>query len=124
MTKILTVDDSVSMRQMIKFTLNSAGFEVVETSDGLEAYEWAQINEAPDLILADVNMPGMDGITLVKHLRKLENFKYTPILMLTTDSSKEKKLEGKANGATGWLVKPFNPEQLISTINKVVNIQK
>ena len=118
--RILTVDDSASMRKMISFTLQSAGFDVIEKSDGLEAYEWAKQNEVPDLVLADINMPVMDGITLIKNLRALQSYKYTPILVLTTDSSSERKMQGKAIGATGWIVKPFNPDQLVSTIHKVV----
>lgn len=120
MIRILTVDDSKSMRQMIAFTLQNAGIEVIQKEDGLEAYEWAQVNAAPDLVLADINMPRMDGITLIKNLRALEAYKYTPILVLTTEGSKEKKIQGRATGATGWIVKPFNPEQLLSTIQKVV----
>ncbi|HRE30613.1 MAG TPA: response regulator [Candidatus Berkiella sp.] len=124
MIRILTVDDSKSMRQMIAFTLESAGIEVIEKSDGLEAYEWAKQNAAPDLILADVNMPNMDGITLIKKLREIQEYKYIPILVLTTESSKDKKIQGKETGATGWIVKPFDPEQLINTINKVVGSKK
>ncbi|MCS5712012.1 response regulator [Candidatus Berkiella aquae] len=124
MIRILTVDDSKSMRQMIAFTLESAGIEVIEKSDGLEAYEWAKQNAAPDLILADINMPNMDGITLIKKLREMQEYKYIPILVLTTESSKEKKIQGKETGATGWIVKPFDPEQLINTINKVVGLKK
>lgn len=124
MIRILTVDDSKSMRQMISFTLQAAGIEVIEKEDGVEAYEWAQHNAAPDLVLADINMPRMDGITLIKNLRSLENYKYTPILVLTTEGSQEKKLQGRSTGATGWIVKPFNPEQLISTIHKVVGKDK
>lgn len=92
MTKILTVDDSRTMRQMVSLTLKSAGFDVAETIDGVEALEWAKNNRA-DLVLSDVNMPNMDGITLVKHLRELEEYRYIPILMLTTESGREKKLE-------------------------------
>lgn len=124
MIRILTVDDSKSMRQMISFTLQNAGIEVIEKEDGLEAYEWAQQNTAPDLVLADINMPRMDGITLIKNLRALDAYKYTPILVLTTEGSKEKKIQGRSTGATGWIVKPFNPEQLLSTINKIVNKDK
>lgn len=120
MVSILTVDDSASMRQMIKFTLENAGFDVFEASDGEEAYEWAKKNTTPDLILADVNMPNMDGITLLKNLRALKNYEQVPILMLTTDSSQDKKSQGKGSGATGWIVKPFNPDQLVNTIHKVI----
>ena len=119
MTKILAVDDSASMRQMVSFTLKSAGFEVSEASDGVEALKAAQ-SQAFDIVISDVNMPNMDGLTLVKELRNLANYKFTPILMLTTESSADKKQAGRAAGATGWIVKPFNPDQLLATVNKVV----
>lgn len=119
MARILAVDDSASMRQMVAFTLKSAGFDVVEAQDGSVALDIAK-KEKFNLVLADVNMPVMDGITLVKNLRSLADFKFTPILMLTTEATPEKKQEGKAAGATGWLVKPFNPEQLVATIQKVI----
>ncbi len=119
MATILAVDDSTSMRQMVTFTLKGAGFDVVEAADGKEALSAAQKNKF-DLVLSDVNMPVMDGITLVKELRALPNYKFTPILMLTTESAGNKKSEGKQAGATGWIVKPFNPDQLLSTIKKVL----
>jgi len=119
MAKILAVDDSASMRQMVSFTLKGAGYEVVEAVDGKDALQKAQAGKA-DLVLTDVNMPNMDGISLVKHLRSLPNYKFTPILLLTTESAPEKKQEGKTAGATGWLVKPFNPDQLLTTIKKVL----
>lgn len=119
MANILAVDDSASMRQMVAFTLKSAGHMVTEASDGQQALEVAK-GKAFDLVLSDVNMPNMDGITLTRELRTLPNFKFTPILMLTTEAGLEKKSEGKAAGATGWIVKPFNPEQLLATIKKVV----
>ncbi|TJY62830.1 response regulator [Sinimarinibacterium sp. CAU 1509] len=119
MNRILAVDDSTSMRQMVAFTLKSAGFDVAEAEDGVAALELAK-KERFKLVLCDVNMPNMDGITLVKQLRQLPDYKFTPLLMLTTESGPEKKQEGKQAGATGWLVKPFNPEQLIATINKVI----
>ena len=119
MTKILAVDDSASMRQMVAFTLKSAGFEVTDASDGDEALQIAQ-REAFDVVITDVNMPNMDGITLCKELRQLPSFKFTPILMLTTESSTEKKQAGRAAGATGWIVKPFNPDQLLAVIKKVI----
>ncbi len=119
MTKILAVDDSASMRQMVSFTLQGAGYEVVEACDGQEALNKAKQNQV-DLVLSDVNMPVMDGIALIKQLRTLPTYKYTPILMLTTESATDKKSEGKAAGATGWIVKPFNPDQLLNTIKKVL----
>lgn len=117
MATILAVDDSTSMRQMVAFTLKGAGFDVVEAADGKEALGAAQKTKF-DLVLSDVNMPVMDGITLVKELRALPSYKFTPILMLTTESAGSKKSEGKQAGATGWIVKPFNPDQLLSTIKK------
>ncbi len=116
---ILAVDDSASMRQMVTFTLRSAGYEVVEASDGLEALEYAR-EHAVDLVLTDVNMPRMDGITLVGELRALDSYRLTPLLLLTTESSTERKLQGKQAGATGWMVKPFNPEQLLATLARVL----
>lgn len=116
---ILAVDDSASMRQMVTFTLNSAGYEVTEAEDGVAALNLAQSRKFR-LVLTDVNMPNMDGVSLVKHLRTLPDYRFTPVLMLTTESTPEKKAEGKAAGATGWLVKPFNPEQLLATIQKVI----
>ena len=118
MRTILTVDDSTSMRQMVKATLQSAGYDVVEAADGQEALEWARGNTV-DLVISDVNMPRMDGITLVGQLRALPSYRLTPLLLLTTESSQEKKMEGKRAGATGWIVKPFNPAQLLTTLNKL-----
>ena len=116
---ILAVDDSASMRQMVNFTLTSAGFRVVQAADGVEALEYARVN-AVDLVLTDVNMPRMDGITLVRELRALPTYRYTPMLVLTTESSQQKKMQGKEAGATGWIVKPFNPDQLLATIARVL----
>jgi two-component system chemotaxis response regulator CheY len=119
MTKILVVDDSNSIRDMVSFTLKSSGYETVEAKDGQEGLNKAKTMPF-DLVISDVNMPIMDGITLCQELRKLPSFKFTPILMLTTESSGDMKQRGKAAGATGWLVKPFNPEKLIATIKRVV----
>ena len=119
MTKILVVDDSNSIRDMVCFTLKSAGYQTVEASDGQQGLNTAKTGKF-DLVISDVNMPNMDGITLCSELRKLPSFKFTPILMLTTESSGDMKQRGKAAGATGWLVKPFNPEKLIATIKRVV----
>ncbi len=119
MSRILAVDDSNSMREMVAFTLKSAGFDVAEAPDGVEALELAK-KEKFKVVLCDVNMPRMDGISLVKALRQLPDYKFTPLLMLTTEAGPEKKQEGRAAGATGWLVKPFNPDQLIATVNKVI----
>ncbi len=119
MAAILAVDDSASMRQMVTFTLREAGYEVVDAADGVQALELAKSRQF-DLVLSDVNMPNMDGISLIRALRELPAYKFTPILMLTTEAGSDKKQEGKSAGATGWIVKPFNPEQLLSTIKRVV----
>jgi len=119
---ILAVDDSASMRQMVGVTLRAAGYEVVEASDGDEALEYARKHRV-DLVLADVNMPRMDGITLIAHLRTLPNYHLTPLLLLTTESSLERKMQGKQAGATGWMVKPFHPEQLLATLERVLGNQ-
>ncbi len=119
MASILAVDDSASMRQMVNFTLKSAGHDVTEAVDGQDALAKARTKPV-DLVITDVNMPRMDGIELIRQLRTLPTYKFTPLLMLTTESAGHKKAEGKAAGATGWLVKPFNPEQLIATIKKVL----
>ena len=116
---ILAVDDSASMRQMVNFTLKGAGYEVVQAVDGIEALEYARLHSV-DLVLTDVNMPRMDGITLVKELRALPAYRYTPMLVLTTESSQDRKMQGKQAGATGWIVKPFNPDQLLATIARVL----
>ena len=119
MASILAVDDSSSMRQMVSFTLKGAGYDVIEAVDGVDALNKAR-SSSVNMVLTDVNMPNMDGITLIQELRKLPNYKFTPMLMLTTESSSDKKAQGKSAGATGWLVKPFNPEQLLGTIKKVI----
>ncbi|NNM52984.1 MAG: response regulator [Pseudomonadales bacterium] len=119
MATILAVDDSASMRQMVAFTLKMAGHQVTEAVDGMNALEIAQ-RQRFDLVISDVNMPKMDGISLIKKLRTLDNFRLVPMLMLTTESSADKKAEGKAAGATGWIVKPFSPDQLLQTVKKVL----
>ncbi|WP_372522295.1 response regulator [Sulfuricaulis sp.] len=119
MATILTVDDTASMRQMISFTLHSVGHEVIQASDGKEALKVLE-GKKVDLVIADINMPNMDGITLLKSLRALADYKFTPILMLTTESQEAKRQQGKVAGATGWIVKPFNPEQLLTVVKKVL----
>lgn len=120
MVDILVADDSVSMRQMVVVTLQDAGYNAFEAADGEEALKLAKEHNI-QVVISDVNMPIMDGIMLIKELRQLPEYKYTPILMLTTESSEEKKAEGKSAGATGWLTKPFNPEKLLDTLNKVID---
>ena len=119
MAKILAVDDSASMRGMVAFTLRGAGHEVTEAENGQLALDIAR-GSSFELVLADVNMPVMDGIAMVRELRAMDSYKGVPILMLTTESHTEKKMEGKAAGATGWLVKPFDPEQLLATVKRVL----
>lgn len=116
---ILTVDDSASIRQMVSFTLKQAGYEVMEAIDGTDGLKKAQ-SAAVNLVITDLNMPNMNGIELIRALRQEENYKFTPILMLTTESDDSKKGEGKQAGATGWIVKPFNPEQLLRVIERVM----
>lgn len=113
----MTADDSASMRQMVSMTLKQAGFEVVEAIDGQDAI--TKLNGI-DMLITDLNMPNMDGIELIRQVRSKPEFKFIPIIMLTTESQDTKKTEGKEAGATGWIVKPFKPEQLIGVINKVL----
>jgi two-component system, chemotaxis family, chemotaxis protein CheY len=116
---IMTVDDSASVRQMVTFTLRDAGYEVLEASDGRDAL--AKLNgRTVQMVITDLNMPNLDGIGLIRSLRGEAAYKFIPIIMLTTESQMEKKQEGKAAGATGWIVKPFKPEQLLAVVKKVL----
>lgn len=115
----LVVDDSTSMRQMVSFTLKESGFDVIEGENGQDALNNLG-GKCVSLVVTDLNMPVMDGLALIRELRTKPEFKFTPILMLTTESQDSKKQEGRAAGATGWIVKPFDPEKLISVINKVI----
>lgn len=117
--KVLVVDDSVTMRQMVSFTLREASFEVMEAENGQEGLKKVE-GQKFDLIVTDLNMPVMDGLTFIRNVRGLAASKYVPILMLTTESQAEKKSEGKSAGATGWIVKPFDPPKLLAVINKVL----
>lgn len=119
MPLILAVDDSPSMRKMVSFTLTGAGYEVVEAVDGIDAYEKAQ-TQSFDLVLTDQNMPRLDGLGLTRKLRDHPQFKTVPILVLTTESSELMKQAGRSAGATGWLVKPFDPARLLEVIKKVI----
>ncbi|HEY6482509.1 MAG TPA: response regulator [Steroidobacteraceae bacterium] len=119
MARILAVDDSAAMRRMVNITLSAAGHVVEQAADGRQALQLAA-RGAFDLVITDINMPHMDGITLVRELRAMAPYKYIPMLVLTTESAPEHKQQGKAAGATGWLVKPFDPERLLSTISKVL----
>jgi two-component system chemotaxis response regulator CheY len=116
---IMTVDDSASIRQMVGFTLKQAGYGVVEAQDGQDAL--GKLNGSQvHMVITDLNMPNMDGIELIRQLRAKPQFKFTPIIMLTTESQASKKQEGKSAGATGWIVKPFKPEQLLAVTKKVL----
>src|SRR5579884_1616703 len=115
---ILTVDDSASMRQTVMFTLSAAGYEVVEAGDGLDAL--TKLSQPIHLIITDLNMPRMDGIELIKSIRGGAACKHVPIIMLTTESQPAKKEAAKAAGATGWVVKPFRPEQLLNAVNRLL----
>ncbi len=119
MKKILAVDDSASIRQMVGFTLRNAGYEVVDAVDGKDALAKAGVDKF-DMIITDLNMPNLDGIGLITCTRKLPGYTFIPILMLTTESQAQKKDEGRKAGATGWIVKPFNAEQLVLVIRKLV----
>lgn len=116
---ILTVDDSGSLRQMVTFSLKAAGYDVVQAVDGQDGLNKAK-EKTVDLVLTDQNMPIMDGLTLISNLRGLASYQKVPILMLTTESSDEMKAKGKAAGANGWLVKPFDPKRLIEVVQKVI----
>lgn len=119
MANILAVDDSNSLRQLLAATLTDAGHKVTQAKDGAEGLALAQ-KSGFDLVISDINMPNMDGITLLRRLRALPAFRSTPILVLTTEMDPERKKQAKEAGATGWIVKPFNPEQLLGTIRRVV----
>ena len=118
--KVLAVDDSPSMRSMISFTLKKAGYNTVIAEDGVQGLQSAQAEDF-DLILTDINMPEMNGIELIGKLRELDAYKHKPILVLTTESSTEMKTKGKSAGATGWIVKPFEPEKLLSALERVLH---
>jgi len=120
MTKrILTIDDSKTIRDMLKFTLVDAGFEVLQAVDGQDGVD-VFAKEPVDLVITDINMPKMDGYDVIRHIRGTSGDKSTPILVLTTESEVEKRNIAREAGATGWMVKPFDPEQMVATINKVV----
>jgi len=120
MTKnILSVDDSASIRQMVSFTLEKEGYGVIEASDGNDALARIQ-TKMIDLVITDLHMPNMDGIGLIKALRADSQYRFTPIVMLTTESNSSKKDEGRRAGATGWIVKPFKPEQLVAVVKKLI----
>jgi two-component system chemotaxis response regulator CheY len=117
--QIITVDDAATIRKMVSFVLRGAGHEVIEAQDGAVALDLLQ-SRSVDLVITDVNMPNMDGIELTRQLRMLPSFSNTPVLLLTTESDPAKKARGRAAGATGWIVKPFNQEQLLAIVAKLL----
>ena len=116
---IMTVDDSNSVRQMVNFTIKEAGFDVIEAVDGQDAISKLS-GTSVHMVITDLNMPNVDGIELIRWLRASPTHKFVPIVMLTTESQDSKKKEGKEAGATGWIIKPFKPDQLLAVINKVM----
>lgn len=117
--KILVVDDSASIRKVVGLTLKGAGYEPIEAVDGQDAI--AKLSEGKvSLIICDINMPNMDGITFLKTIRQDESHKFTPVIMLTTESQEEKKWEGQEAGARAWIVKPFKPDQLLTAVSRLI----
>lgn len=116
---IMIIDDSATLRQVVVVTLKKAGYDVIEASDGKDALN-KLTGQKINLIICDVNMPNMDGITFLKEIKTKPNYKFTPVIMLTTESQEAKKMEGKAAGAKAWVVKPFKPEQMLSAIEKLI----
>ena len=119
MKTVLAVDDSASLRQMVRVVLCGGGYQVVEAEDGVDALS-KLAGQDLDLVLTDLNMPRMDGLELTRQLRAMPQYKFVPIVLLTTESNTEKKLQGKAAGATAWIIKPFDPDQLLAVVKKVV----
>ena len=117
-TRVLTVDDSASMRALLNHALTSQGFDVAQAEDGEHALEWLALNEV-DVVITDINMPRLDGFGLIEKLRAGNRHRDRPILVLTTESSEEKKLRARSAGATGWIVKPFDPEKLAAAVRRV-----
>lgn len=118
---ILVVDDSASIRQVVSMALTSAGFDVTEASDGREALA-KLTGQRVHLIISDVNMPNMDGLSFLKEVKARPEYKFTPVIMLTTESGEAKKSEGQAAGAKAWIVKPFQPEQMLAAVSKLVGV--
>jgi two-component system, chemotaxis family, chemotaxis protein CheY len=116
---IMVIDDSASLRQVVGIALKGAGYDVVEAMDGKDALS-KLTGQKINLVVCDVNMPNMDGITFVKEIKQLPNYKFTPVIMLTTESQESKKKEGQAAGAKAWVVKPFKPEVLLGAVQKLV----
>ena len=118
--RVLLVDDSAAMREMVTFTLKGAGYDVFQATDGVEALAFVNGNPVVNLVITDINMPNMDGLTLIRELRGLPAYRFIPILTLTTEDSADKKQLGKAAGSTGWIVKPFDPDILLQTVRRVL----
>ena len=116
---VMIVDDSASLRQVVNMALRSAGYEVLEACDGKDALA-KLTGQRVHLIISDVNMPNMDGITFVREMKKLDPYKFTPVIMLTTEAQEDKKREGQAAGAKAWVVKPFQPQQMLSAVSKLI----
>ncbi len=119
--KILIVDDSNTARASVEYTLKKGEYEVVSADDGVNGLAKLKETTNVSMIITDLNMPKMDGIEFIKHVRTIDEHKYTPILMLTTESQDEKKKQGKEAGASGWLVKPFNPTQLLDVVKRFIS---
>jgi len=117
---VLVVDDSETVRQVLQLTLSNAGFDVIEAEDGDDALEKLASAPAVDMLITDLNMPNMDGLELIQKIRDDGKHRFTPIVMLTTESSEEKKRAGREAGASGWIVKPFKPEQLLKVVKMVL----
>ncbi|MBI5681584.1 MAG: response regulator [Deltaproteobacteria bacterium] len=117
-TTILIVDDSISMRQMVNFVLTASGYSVVQAVHGKDALDKLNNGAKIDMVITDLNMPEMDGIEFIKQFRRHPSYKFTPVVMLTTESKDSKKQDGKQAGASGWIVKPFTPEQLLDVVKK------
>jgi len=117
---LLIVDDSASMRQLVSFALKDAGYDVTAAVHGKDALDKLNNGSKFEMVITDLNMPEMDGIELIRQLRQKPGYKFTPVIMLTTESQDQKKQEGKAAGATGWIVKPFTPDQLLGVVKKFV----
>lgn len=117
---ILAADDSESIRQMIRFSLQGAGHELIEVSDGAQALAWLE-SQAADLIITDLDMPKLDGLSLIRKLRAMPDYRRVPVVVLTTESDGAVKQKARAAGATGWITKPFTPRQLVGVVQKILN---
>jgi two-component system, chemotaxis family, chemotaxis protein CheY len=118
MKTVITVDDSMSIRETVKLCLEAQGYRVLTAEDGTRGLATCKQHQA-DLVVTDLNMPSMDGVTLITELRALPSYRFTPILMLTTESQEEKRNQAKRAGATGWVVKPFDPARFVAVVKKV-----